>query len=151
MKYLVALFLVFSMASAGQKTIITSGLNTSMKASQTTYVNSQVDTVIFTRQAGVSAFSFVAHWKDSVKVDLAVLRRVFNGVVSAVIAGDSLIASTYTSTANGGVTRVISATLQPLPEQYWVIVTYASTGNGVGGDGGSSANVVYGVNASYAK
>jgi len=143
MKYLALLVVFATVSFAGQKTIITSG-NSSVAKVTNTYANSQVDTVIFTRQAGMSAFSFAIHAKDSVSITNVILRRVFNGVAQAVAAGDTIVSSAFTTTAAG--VKLASITAAPLGEQYWAIVTYAGSANGV-----TTPNVVYGLTASYSK
>lgn len=107
---------------------------------EATFANSQVDTVHYKVTAGLTALSFSAHFKDSVSVTSVSYRRVTNGEPMAAIAADTLAnfaayvntAAGYRGTsANPSSARVNAVTLAPLPDEFWFIVTYASSGNGV--------------------
>lgn len=106
-----------------------------------TYANSQVDTVFYARPATLSGGAFMATWADSVSVTTIIMRRVVDGVVQAVVAGDTL----FTSFAGTSTTQKIATfTLTPMPGQYAFIVTYASSANGF-----TSPTVKYGVNQQF--
>ena len=103
-----------------------------------TYANSQVDTVLWVRESGVSAIAFAAEWKDSVTLASApavMVRRKVNGIYLAPLAGDTL--TNFTSFANtANVAAPDSCTtntvnLGPLADAYQFIVKYNSSGNGV--------------------
>lgn len=98
------------------------------------YADSQVDTVKFVRPANIGALAFAAEWQDSVSVTSAVYRRVIDGTAIPAIASDTLssfYAFTGTPTGANPVRAITQAiTLAPLADEYWVIVTYASSANG---------------------
>lgn len=103
-----------------------------------TYAGLQVDTVKFSPPAGLSGLAFGIHLKDSSNLSKVIVRRVFDGVASAVIAGDTL---TTTDTSATAVSYLKTVTLAPIPDQYWFIVTYDS----VALQGVTTPTVVYGV------
>jgi uncharacterized membrane protein len=103
----------------------------SQAASQTatnTYADSQVDTVKLSRVAGLSALAFGVAIGDSVSITDVIVRRVIGGGTTAVAAGDTLYSS-YATTAAGK--KLAAVTLAPVAEEYWFIVTYAGSANGV--------------------
>ena len=136
----VGLFLVCSMAIAGIKTV-TSHQNLRSATVSGAYATSLTDTVKFSNMdAGLSALSFAAHYKDSVSVTRATIRRVIDGTVTALIAGDTLTAFTsFATTGSGNPNSSVSApiTLSPLADEYWVVIIYAG-----GTVNGTNANTV---------
>jgi hypothetical protein len=131
-------------------TQITVNLNPgrSQTKSSGTYASAQVDTIKYTREAGLSGLSFEAHWKDSVNITNIVCRRVFDGVPNVVASADSL--TTAADSSATAVSWIKTITLAPLAEQYWVIVTYA-TDAGALNQGVSTPNVVYGFERQYSR
>ena len=132
------LFAVYSAYSANGKVTLPFNENQAIVKNTKTYANSQVDTVVFTREAGLSGLAFGAHFKDSVSVTNVILRRVVDGAIQPVLAGDTLYSS-FASTVDGsagnssfldGVGKTIAVTLAPLADQYLFIVTYAGSANG---------------------
>lgn len=134
-----------SMFGAGSQKIIPLTSGASKAVLSTTYANSQVDTVIFAREGGLSGLAFAAHFSDSVKVTSAVLRHIVDGEVFGTIAtADTLTnfaAFVDTSTSAFGMKGSSGApsscvtntvTLTPLGDAYWVIVTYAASLCGTG-------------------
>lgn len=169
----IALFVVTAVAySAGQQRSFSLGLDKTNLTISTTYVNSQVDTLIVTRQASWSGFSFSAKFGDSVSVTNVVVRRVVDGTVAPVFRGtaatpsqDSLntinnAAGTYTfvgetdaSSGSGvfsdGNAAVWAVTLAPAVDQYLIIVKYAASANG--GSTTSTNTVKYTINPIYSR
>jgi hypothetical protein len=101
-----------------------------------TFANSQVDTLTFQREAGLSGLAFAVHWKDSVNVTRAVVYRQVDGQWQWPAANDTIItAFTYNDSTSApwgpgyAVTKTI--TLAPLADNYVVVITYAGTLNGV--------------------
>ena len=121
-----------------------------------TYANSQVDTVRWIRDPFVQSIGFWTHWADSANVTIATVRRVYNGVAQALIVGDTLGSFTaYSAIAAAQAAHVRGAAF-PLqaaasataasgaaPEEIWITITYAATGNGV------TNNVKYGITPIY--
>lgn len=127
---LIALSAVISFAGSGQKSAPLQ-MSTGSTAVTATYANSQVDTVIVSRDNGLDAITFACHFKDSVSITRAVVRRVYDGQVAAVLAGDTLTNfTTYATTTDAGSSVGQSIPLTPLPDAWWVIVTYAGSNNG---------------------
>lgn len=125
------------------------GLNTKIGLELTSkskaYANSQVDTVIWTREGAAAAYAFAIHFKDSASVTSIQLRRVIDGVATGFATTDSLLTGALiTPRADSTIVRTI--TLAPLADQYWVIVTYTSSGNGV-----TSPTAVYEVLKQFSK
>lgn len=133
------IFSTIAYAASGQKSLpLSENLATSKVTN--TYANSQVDTVIFTREAGLSGLAFAAHFKDSCSVTSVAVRRVVDGAFMAAVAADTLAnfaafvsivdgAPTSTTFVNGkSVTATV--TLAPQADQYLFIVTYAASANG---------------------
>ena len=120
-------------------------VSTSNKGSKSvgtnTYADSQTDTVKWTRESGVNALAFGYYANDTVEVTTARVQRVVNGKPAqqgAITAGDTLTNLTaldQTTAANIalGITTLDAITLAPVADEYWVIVQYASSGNGVAG------------------
>ena len=104
-----------------------------------TYVDSQTDTVKWTRENGVSALAFAALYNDTVEVTTARVLRVVHGkpiTQGAALEGDTLTRLTaldQTTTANIalGISTSDAITMAPLADAYWVIVQYAASGNAV--------------------
>ena len=105
-----------------------------------TYANSAVDTIYIQRDPYLSGIAFSAHWKDSVAVTNAILRRMIGGELMAVQAGDTLFTVADSNTVATGITGSASnpsfsdtktITVTPLCDQYRIIITYAATKNGV--------------------
>jgi hypothetical protein len=108
-----------------------------------TYANSQVDTVIIVREAGVTGLAFSAFWADSARLaatSAAVVKRLVNGNLCPAIGSDtlslwssSIMAEDTKDTPNvlaDGNSKTGTITLAPLADAYVVIVSYLSTGNG---------------------
>ena len=124
--FLAALAVVLFMGN--QQTVIET-IKAVARVDTTLFVNSQVDTISYVRPAGLEGFSFAPHWKDSVSVTNAIMRRVVNGEIRAAIAGDTLFGALASTSADTSL--LVTATLAPLAERYVVIVTYAGSANGV--------------------
>jgi hypothetical protein len=152
-------------ASGGKVTL---GQRTGLLSSNNTdsYAASNVDTVIWSREANVTAIAFGGHFSDSVSITNIVMRYVVDGTVVPVGVGDTLTphgnaAGTFTfvNTTNGAPTSTTyshgSSLLCPittatytslLPDQLLFIVTYAGSGQGV-----STPTVRWGVEKGYSK
>jgi len=120
-----------------------------------TFANSQVDTVIFNREASLSSLAFAMHGKDSFQVLTIKVRRVVDGALMAQVASDTLDRAVFTSTTDGsagsttfsdGSSATATVTLTPLCDQFLFIVTYASSGNGV-----TTPTVVYEAVKQYSR
>ena len=132
------------MGASGQVSLLTNA-GVMLVSNGKAYANSQVDTIIFSRDRAVAAASFAARWKDSVSITNAIVRRVYAGQVAAVVAGDTLTAfNTFASTSNTGTSVGATITMNPLADQYWIILTYAGSNNGY-----TSATAVYEVGRQY--
>jgi hypothetical protein len=118
-----------------------------------TYANSQVDTVTWTREYGVSALAFGVHAKDSVYITTVQVQRGVDGAYwrhYGTVAQDTiaelenfrnLANKTDPDSACVGVVQ-----LYPIADSYQFIVTYNSTGNGV-----TNNKVVYEVIKQYSR
>ena len=106
------------------------------------FADSEVDTVKYrVTDSDLTGFTFAAEWNDSVSVSLVTLRRVYDGTVQTLIAGDTLTAFTSFSdltAASEPNSKAGTVTLTPHADEYWFIVTYAASNNGV-----TSATVKY--------
>lgn len=111
-----------------------------------TYANSQVDTLVFNREAGLATLAFTARWKDSVKLTSILLRRVVDGIASAQLTTDSIMTLLPYTATTSDTTLLKAITLAPAADQYWVIVTYVSSGNGV-----TTPTAVYEFQKTYGK
>jgi hypothetical protein len=132
-------------AASGQVTFTTTPATAVSKATKA-YAASQVDTLRFSREAGLSGLAFTAKWKDSVSLTNILLRRVVDGKASAFITTDSIMTLLpYVATTND-TTLLKTITLAPLCDEYWVIVTYAGSGQGTG-----TNTAVYEFQKQYAK
>lgn len=145
MKRLILSFLLFVIVSIGYgasgKVTLTGTTDASVASASNTYANSQVDTVIWTRDGSVSAISFAAHFKDSVSVTSCVIRRIVHGTLMAAVAADTVAnLQPFASTTDGSAGSTVFSdgksvtglvTLTPLADQYLFIVTYAGSANGV--------------------
>jgi hypothetical protein len=104
-----------------------------------TYANSAVDTLYYVRDPYLVSLAFSVHFKDSVSVTNAILRRIVGGELVALQAGDTLltgadtnfVAGSIGSSANPSYANIKAITLAPLADQYRIIVTYAASRNGV--------------------
>ena len=110
-----------------------------------TYANSQVDTVTWARESGVSALSFGVHAKDSVYITTVQVQRGVDGAYwrhYGTVAQDTVVElENFRNLANktdpdSACVGVVQ--LYPLADSYQFIVTYNSTGNGT-----TNAKVVY--------
>lgn len=108
-----------------------------------TYANSQVDTLVINREAGVQAYGFSIHVKDSASITNAILFRTIRGKLQGVQAGDTVV-SVMLCRQDSAITR--SIVLAPLAEQYTIIVTFAGSANGV-----TTPTVEYLVQKQYSK
>jgi hypothetical protein len=127
---LLAVGVTVVLAASGKVSFATNP-NTEVSKTTNTYVNSQVDTLVFNRERGLSGLAFATRWKDSVKVTSILLRRVVDGIATAFITTDSLMTGLPYTAVLVDTTIHKTVTLAPLADQYWVIVTYVSSGNGV--------------------
>lgn len=135
----VAIALALLAIGAGSKSVISN--SSPFGSLTTTYKNSNADTLIFYRPAGMTAGSFAAHFSDSVSVSLVKVRRQVDGEWLALQTGDTLTAFTnfldtttvgiLGTSANPSSAVVGTLTIAPLPEAYAFIVNYASSLNGV--------------------
>lgn len=105
------------------------------------FTNSTVDTVIWVREKGVTSLAFSMYANDTVEVTTArVLRSVGNNPAQqgAAAEGDTLtnltaLDQTTAAAIALGITTLDAITLAPLADQYWVIIQYNASGNGVAG------------------
>ena len=118
-----------------------------------TFKNSQVDTVTWYRQAGVSGASFAAHFKDSVNVTSVAVWRGVDGVYlqpGTTVAKDSIVEfrnfSCLDNKAAPDTVMVGTLQLTPIADSYRFVVTYAASGNGV-----VTPTVVYEVIKQFSK
>lgn len=135
MKYAIiaVLFILF----IGAHVYIQSGSLVAFKES--TFANSQVDTIHYEPASGLTNLSFGVHFKDSVSVTSGTIRRIINGEPTTALAGDTLPLTGFANTtagfrgssANPSSVRLINISVTPVPDEFWFIVTYASSGNGV--------------------
>lgn len=103
------------------------------------HVNSENDTVYYTRQPGLEALAIAAHWKDSVSLTRVIVRRLVDGDICSPAAGDTIVATTFAGAPVVGDTSLtVAVTLAPLADTYVFIFQYASSNNGV-----TSPTVVY--------
>jgi hypothetical protein len=140
----------FAFAGANGQQVLPLAQGVGVSKLVSTYANSQIDTVVITRESGVSAISFAVHAKDSVffgTTAAAVVRRVVDGTLMPAITGDTLQFTAIQSTTDGntstlafgnGTSYTRALTLAPLADQYIVILKYHSSGNGV-----TSPTIVY--------
>lgn len=135
----VAVVLVALFLGAGSQIGFNSNFDLTASKVTHSYTTSEVDTLIWNREGSVSALAFAAHFKDSVSVTSVIVRRVIDGQVQAVIAGDTLTPfNSFVSTSNTGSAVTAAVTLAPLADQYWFIITYAGSAQGF-----TSATAVY--------
>lgn len=132
-------------AASGQVTFVTNP-NTAISKTTKAYATSQVDTLIFNRESGLSGLSFTAKWKDSVSITSILLRRIVDGKASAFITTDSIQTGLPYLATTVDTTMLKTITLAPLAEQYWVIVTYAASAQGV-----TTPTAVYQFQKQYAR
>lgn len=100
------------------------------------FADSEVDTVKYIRDGSgrLAGLAFACEWNDSVSVSLVTVRRIIDGTVQPLIAGDTLTAYTSFSdltAASEPNAKTATVTLAPLADEYWFIVTYAGSNNGV--------------------
>lgn len=141
----VAVIAMFLILGASGKVNVPQNSGLAVSKTSKAYADAQVDTVIFAREPGLAGLSFGAHFKDSVNVRSVVLRRVVDGIAEAVVSTDTLWQSDSSATAKS---KVATITLAPLPDVYWVIVTYA-TNNGGLVNGVTTPTAVYEFNKQY--
>lgn len=153
------LFAQASFAGANGQILLTASNYDPVDFATVTYANSQTDTVVWVREAGVSGISFSANWTDSVKIasdsGCRVLRVVGN--FATFTSGDTLAFSAYSSTANNGVAYSVwfaqgnalvkSVTITPYTDKILFIVKYAASGNA----SVSNPTVQYKVNKTYSR
>jgi hypothetical protein len=124
-------------------------------SSTSTYVNSQDDTVSFTREKDVAAYAFYIFTYDSTAFGGTIAGKVLrytNNCMLTAIGADTLDITYKASTAANGWrcwagTIIVSSATQPLCDVFKVVVTWASTGNG--GDGTASNYVKYAIEKQY--
>lgn len=142
--------LIVLMGASGQVTLVKRadvGQSTGTK----TFANSQVDTVRWKREEGVSAAAFAAFWTDTVSITQVVVLRVIDNTVTARVAGDTITAfsakaiAANVTTLNAAIVGTV--TMAPLADEYWFQVTYAGSNNGAAG----TRNVTYKVLKTYSK
>lgn len=92
-----------------------------------TYANSQVDTVHYGRPVRANSLSFAIEFADSFKITNAILRRVVDGSFAAVRAGDTLFTA---DSSTAGAVKIVTVAVDPMPDEYVVIVTYGADKNG---------------------
>jgi hypothetical protein len=116
-----------------------------------TFANSQVDTVVWSREAGVSGAVFATEFKDSVSVSYVKVDRGYNGVylpLAGTVARDSVVEfRNFVNAPNKSNPDTVMAgtiLLVPLADQFRFIVTYAASGNGT-----SNNTVVYEIVKQY--
>lgn len=162
MKKILALIVLSVMATSlmfatGRQSTIPTGIAGIATTSITsTYANSEVDTVRWTRDATCIGAAFTAYYADSVSITTATVRRVINGVRQALQAGDTLTSFTGYEVIGAGAANAVSAVFplagatlgsaNALAEEYWIIITYVSSKNGV-----TAPNVRYSINKQYGR
>lgn len=109
-----------------------------------TYANSQVDTLRFIREPGLSGLSFGLHAKDSMSLTSVIVRRIVDGVQLAPVAGDTIIGAVVSITND--TLKLATVTLAPICDEYRLYVTYAGSANGV-----TTPTAVYVFNRQYTK
>lgn len=137
-----------ALAASGQVTFTLRAGEAVTKTSKA-YADSQVDTLRIAREPGLQTLGLAIHWKDSVSVTTALIRRVTDGKATGIFSAspnDSLFQTPATIVARGDTTVVRPITLAPLADEYWVIITYAGSANGV-----TTPTAVYSVQRQYAK
>lgn len=127
---LLAIAVSYVWAASGQVSFSLTPRTAISKAPKT-YAISQVDTLIFNREPGLSGLAFTAKWKDSVSITSILLRRVVDGKASAFITTDSIMTLLPYLATTVDTTMLKTITLAPLADTYWVIVTYAGSAQGV--------------------
>jgi hypothetical protein len=144
---LLVLFIV-SIVQAEQAVLVGAGKVRSTVTG--TFGNSEVDTVIWVREPGVTAIAFGIQAADTIDMSTTTaVRRIINGVAVTALAADTLANAEALAGTDYlvPVASLDAVTLAPLAEQYWFIVTYHSTANGTG-----TTNVVrYFLEKQYAK
>lgn len=128
---LLAIAVSYVWAASGQVSFSLTPRTAISKATKA-YAISQVDTLIFNREPGLSGLAFTAKWKDSVSITSILLRRVVDGKASAFVAAtDSIMTLLPYLATTVDTTMLKTITLAPLADTYWVIVTYAGSAQGV--------------------
>lgn len=155
----IATFAITYFADAGANGRLNLPVNAGSPTSSivSTFAKNQQDTVVWTREAGVSAISFMIHCKDSVRFandSGCVILRVVDGTAQK-IAGDTLNLSSKISVVDGnastlsfadGVVYTFTPTFSPYSDHIVFIVKY-----GIAGCGTTTPTVRYQVNKVYAK
>lgn len=138
-----------SFAGSGQKAVPANAGQAISKYTGT-YASAEVDTVTYSREAGLSGLSFAIQAQDSVNITSVVLRRVWNGIAEAVVSTDTLWQKDSAAITTAYYTRGATVTLAPIPDIFWVIVTYA-TDHGVINEGKTTPTVVYLFDKQFSK
>lgn len=87
------------------------------------YVASEVDTLKYKREAGISALSFGLSYSDSINItNIVVVKRVNDQSVAAVSA-DTLTSGDSSATAGAFLSAI---TLAPIADEYWIIVKFSA-------------------------
>jgi len=144
-RYAVILAVVLAVVGIGAGVNIAfrgSSISTSLTAVGT-YANSNVDTLTWRRAGTESAVSFFIKTGDSVSITNVILRRQHQGTLLAVIAGDTILGAT-SSTSNTGYAAYGSINLAPYCDSALIFVTYAGSNNGV-----TSPYVQYGIGKKF--
>ena len=127
------LLMAFLFMGTGSNKTVT-GLGQSVATYTGTYAASQVDTIKWVREDGVSGVSFALRYKDSVSVLYARVRREIDGKAETLVSTDTITAFTAyadSSTAAPSGSVVGTVTLAPLADVYWVQIAYTARGQGV--------------------
>jgi hypothetical protein len=138
--FVAALVMFLTASLDAQQRIMPLNAGAAVSSVSNTYADSQTDTVLITREAGVTAMTFSAYWPDSVSVGVATLQRVVNGNICPLLVGDTLTAFlTYTGTEDvidtpdklaSGNSATSTITMAPLAERYAVILVYETQNGG---------------------
>lgn len=134
---LIALALVILMSTCSAGTLSFRGAGRPSSTVTGTYAASQVDTVRYTWEGVEHALNFYVHVRDSVSITNVIMRRVQDGTIRAVAAGDTIIGAVVARQDT-----IIAGQVTPTPvnEALYFIVTYAGTAQGV-----TTPTLTYGV------
>jgi hypothetical protein len=151
-KYLVLLSVFIVMVfTAGTKYMPVQPDRATTKVTNT-YASAQVDTIIVTREYGISSLSFGISFLDSSNVLNIVARRMYNGYLVAGVTADTLLASPGDSSATSGrslaKTVTINGSTTPLPDSWYFIVKY-QTNSGNINQGTTTPTATYILNKIY--
>lgn len=136
-KYVVAAVAVLAIVFMGTQIRLQTGVP--FQYYNGTFANSQTDTIHIPLEAEHSTIAFGAHFQDSVNITNVIVRRIVNGEPASVVAGDTIqsafidtsVAGYRGTAANPSSSFLKSITIGPKPDEFWVIVAYASSKNGV--------------------